>query len=167
MKAPEFLRERPKREVSTEQYPLGYAIALHLLPGAALTLFVMLSAPLVRSWGLPTIFALVLGIGLVIVPIELGYLLYRAKRTTGRWSLASVIDYREKLSLPKYAAWGWGLYAWFMAMLLASIALFDAWIAKTFFSWLPESILQFSSSVGAPERSRWRSWWCSSSSLSR
>jgi membrane protease YdiL (CAAX protease family) len=32
-------------------------------------------------------------------------------------------------------------------MLLASMALFDAWIARTFFSWLPESILQFSSSV--------------------
>jgi membrane protease YdiL (CAAX protease family) len=103
----------------------------------------------VRSWGFPTLFALVLGIGLVIVPIELGYLLYQAKRTTGTWSLASVVNYREKLSLPKYALWGFGLYAWFMVMLLVSMTLFDAWIAKTFFSWLPESILQFSSSVEA------------------
>jgi membrane protease YdiL (CAAX protease family) len=136
----ELVRKLPPQRESVEQYPLGYAIALHLLPGAALALFIVLAAPLVGA-----LFALVLGIGVVIVPIELGYLLYRAKRTTGTWSLASVVNYRERLSLPKYALWGFGLYAWFTAVLFASIAMFDAWIARTFFFWLPESILQFSS----------------------
>jgi membrane protease YdiL (CAAX protease family) len=148
MQAIDRVRKHPPREeLLGEQHSLGYSIALHLMPGAALLLFVVLAAPLVRSLGFPTLFALVLGIGLIIVPVELGYLLYRAKRTTGTWSLAGVISYRERLSLPKYALWGFALYAWFMAMLFASMALFDAWIARTFFSWLPESILQFSSSV--------------------
>ncbi len=73
MNASELVRGHPKQAVAAEQYPLGYAIALHLLPGAALALFIVLAAPLVRSFGFPTLFALVLVIGLVIVPIELGY----------------------------------------------------------------------------------------------
>jgi uncharacterized protein len=150
MRISELIRKHPPPQGgSVEQHSLGYSIALHLLPGAALLLFVVLAAPLVRSLGFPTVFALFLGIGLVIVPIELGYLLYQAKRTTGTWSLASVVNYRERLSLPKYALWGFALYAWFIGVLFASRALFDAWIARTFFSWLPESILQFSSSVEA------------------
>jgi membrane protease YdiL (CAAX protease family) len=147
LRTSELVRKQPPQRGSVEQHSLGYSIALHLLPGAALLLFVVLAAPLVRSLGFPTIFALFVGIPLVIVPIELGYLLYQAKRTTGTWSLASVVNYRERLSLPKYALWGFGLYAWFIGMVFASMALFDAWIARTFFSWLPESILQFSSSV--------------------
>jgi membrane protease YdiL (CAAX protease family) len=143
----ESIRKHPPQTGSVEQHSLGYSIALHLLPGVAMVLFVVLAAPLVSAWGFPTVFALFVGIPLVIVPIELGYLLYQARHTTGTWSLASVVNYRERLSLPKYALWGFGLYAWFMVVLLASISLFDAWIARTFFSWLPESILQFSSSI--------------------
>ena len=66
----ELARKQPPQRRSVEQYSLGYDIALHLLPGAALLLFIVLAAPLVRSWGFPTFFALILGIGVVIVPIE-------------------------------------------------------------------------------------------------
>jgi len=136
--------ECPRRAVSAKQHPLGYSIALHLLPGAALTLFIVLAAPLVRSWGFPAVFALFLGILLGIVPIELGYLFYQAKRTTGRWSLAGMVVYREKLPVRKYALWGGGLAAWWIVVLTLSIPLVDEWIARTFFWWLPQSILQFS-----------------------
>lgn len=133
-----------QQAASVNQHSPGYSIALHLLPGLAMTLFIVLVAPLVRSWGFPAIFALFLGILLVIAPIELGYLLYQAKRTTGRWSLAGVVFYRQKLPMRKYALLGGGLAAWWIVVLLAMIILLDEWIAQTFFWWVPESILQFS-----------------------
>lgn len=137
------------------QHPLSYSIALHLLPGVALTLFIVLAAPLVRSWGFPAVFALFVGIPLVIVPIELGYLLYQAKRTTGRWSLAEVVSYREKLPVRKYVLWGGGLALWWIVVLLAMTSLLDEWIARTFFWWLPEFILQFSTFEGGEPTAPW------------
>ena len=127
-----------------KQHSLGYSIALHLLPGAVMTVFIVLAAPLVRSWGFPTAFALFLAIPLVIVPLELGYLLYQAKRTTGRWSLAGAVSYRRKLPVRQYVLLGGGLAAWWIVVLIAMLSLFDTWIAQTFFWWLPDSILQFS-----------------------
>lgn len=133
--------------MSQSQYPLGVAIALHLLPGALLTVFVLVAANL----GADAIVALFVGIGLVIVPVELGYLLFRAKRTTGSWSLAGVLPYREKLSPSQYALWGAALYVWFVAFLVISMVVLDEWIADQIFSWLPNTLLQFSAPEGADD----------------
>jgi membrane protease YdiL (CAAX protease family) len=129
---------------ATPQHSLGQSVALHLLPGAAMTVFILLAAPVVRGWGFPTVFALFLGIPLVIVPLELGYLLYQAKRRTGTWSLAAVVDYREPLPVRKYALWGGGLATWWIVVLLVSVSVVDARIADGLFSWMPASILEFS-----------------------
>jgi hypothetical protein len=81
--------------------------------------------------GLEALLALLLGIGLVIVPIELGYLLIRAKLTTGTWSLAGMLPYRETLRPRQYALWGVGLAAWFIVLLAISTVFLDRWIADT------------------------------------
>jgi uncharacterized protein len=132
----------PRR--SPEQHPLWWSILLHLLPGAALTLFIVAAAPVVRSAGFPTVFALFAGIGLVIVPIELGILFAHAKRTTGRFSLRSTIAYRERLPTRRLVALTIALFAWFTAWLALATAVLDEWIAERFFAWVPDAILQFS-----------------------
>jgi uncharacterized protein len=121
------------------QYSLPVAIVLHLFPGAALTLWVLAAA----QAGMEPAIALFLGIGLVIVPLELGYLFIRARVTTGTWSLATVVHYRRRLPLRTYVLLGFALYLWFLVMLVISLVLLDEWIADTFFAWLPDSILQF------------------------
>lgn len=77
----------PQEGGSLEQHSLGYSIVLHLLPGVALMLFIVLAAPVVRGWGFPAIFALFIGIPLVIVPLELATCFTRpdAPRGGGRW----------------------------------------------------------------------------------
>lgn len=127
-----------------EQHRLWWSILLHLLPGAALTLFVVTVAPVVRSAGFPTVFALFAGIGLVIVPIELGILYAHAKRTTGTFSLASTVVYRERLPTRRLIPITIGLFAWFAAWLVLATAVLDEWIAERFFTWIPDSIRQFS-----------------------
>jgi membrane protease YdiL (CAAX protease family) len=101
------------------------------------------------SWGAEPALALFLGIGLVIAPLELGYLLLRAKAVSGSWSLSSVIAYRERPRAGQYLI-GLAAYAWFIAMLVLSLAVLDQWLADRFFAWTPESIRGFAG-LGAGE----------------
>ena len=127
-----------------EQHRLSWSILLHLLPGVVLTAFIVLAAPVVRAVGLPTVFALFIGIPLVIVPIELGILLGHAKRTTGTLSLRRTVVYRERLPVRRLVPATVGLVAWFAVWLVLATAVIDEWIAERFFTWIPDAILQFS-----------------------
>jgi uncharacterized protein len=135
-------------QVTPEQHPLGLSILLHLLPGAALTVFVVIA---ITAFGLEAMAALLLGIPLVIVPIELGYLAVQARRTTGSWSPWRVVSYRMKLPGRKLALYAGGLFAWFMLIFVVSTMFLDDWIAANLLGWLPDAILQFSQLEGAGE----------------
>lgn len=134
----------PGEEAAPAQHPLALSILLHLLPGAVLTLFIVLAAPVVRGWGFPSVFALFIGIPLVIVPIELGILLGHAKRTTGTFSLRATVVYRRRLPVRRLVPITLGLFVWFAAFLVLATAVLDEWIAERFFTWVPDAILQFS-----------------------
>jgi hypothetical protein len=77
---------QPPPLITAEQHTLLRSTVLHLFPGLALATFVVLTASTFESWGLPALFALVIGIGVVIAPLELGYLVVHARRRTGSWS---------------------------------------------------------------------------------
>jgi CAAX protease family protein len=139
------------RQVSPEQHSLPRSIVLHLLPGAALFAFVLVAAAL----GLPAILALLVGIALVVVPIELGYLVYQGRRETGRWSVWEVVDYREPLPARRIALWAVPLVAWFIVMLFLSVAVLDGRIADGLFSWYPESVREFASFEGDGTYATW------------
>ncbi len=112
-------------------------LTLHLLPGALITAFYFLAGPLVMRAGYPSILALLLAIIVILIPFELGYLLYEGKRTSGRFSLHSVVLYRDPLPVWNYLLFVPVLLAWMLAV-FALLAPFDSYLAKTFFSWLPD-----------------------------
>jgi uncharacterized protein len=91
----------------------------------------------------PAVFVLFVGIPVVLVPLELGYLVLFARRATGSWSPFAAVDYRQNLPSRKYLLWPPALAAWFLLCCLASAALIDRWLATTVFAWMPESLLQF------------------------
>lgn len=130
--------------MSREQHSLPRSIVLHLLPGAVLFGFVLVAAAL----GTPAIVALLVGIALVVVPIELGYLLYQGRRESGRWSVWDVVDYREPMPARQIAGWAIPLVGWFILMLFLSVAVLDQRVADGLFSWYPESIREFASLEG-------------------
>jgi membrane protease YdiL (CAAX protease family) len=142
---------RPARHLSPEQHSLPRSIALHLLPGTALFGFVLVAAAV----GMPAILALLVGIALVIVPIELGYLLYQGRHETGRWSVWGVVDYREPMPARRIALWAIPLVAWFILMLFLSVAVLDARIADGLFSWYPEPVREFASFEGDSTYATW------------
>jgi hypothetical protein len=53
---------------------------LHLLPGALIVVFYVIAAPVVKSLGFPALMAIYLAIVFVLIPFELGYLFYQARR---------------------------------------------------------------------------------------
>ncbi len=136
--------------VSPDQHSLARSIALHLLPGVALGVFVLVAA----QW-LPAVVALLVGIGLVIVPLELGYLLYQARRRNGSWSMEGVILYRERHPARTVALWAVPLVLWASVIFVVSIAVLDDWIVDTLFSWYPESIRELASFEDDDDPATW------------
>ena len=123
----------PHRANLVEQLSARTLIALHLIPGALVTVAFVLFAPLVKAAGFPPIAALLAAILLVLVPVELGIVL-RAVRRDGA---AAALPYRQRLGLRKWF--------WLMPLLIAVAfvgfgvhRLVEPWLIAHLFGWLPE-----------------------------
>src|SRR5512138_3624780 len=127
----------------TPQHPLWLSVVLSLFPGVVLGAFIVGTAPLLKGWGLDPIFALFGGIGLVIVPLELGCLAIVTPRTTGSWSPFALTDYKSKLPPKRLLPIAIGLVVWFILTLIAWTSLLEGWVIDRLPSWVPDSIRQF------------------------
>lgn len=124
------------------EYPLWQAVLLHLFPGAIFTIIVAVVASLVEP-SIDGVFVLFGAIGLILVPIELGYLALYARRNAGTWSPMAAVIFRQRLPARRLVMMTAGLVAWFLAVLVISIALLDRWLADNVFGWMPETLRQF------------------------
>jgi len=126
--------QHPSHSLSV--HTLLQSIGLHLLPGLLGGAAYYALAPLVRSWGFPTLLALVLAGIFVLVPVELG-LLYAGSRREGTDSPLGAVRYRQPLPLPQHLLW-------VPVIFLASAALMTLltptadWL-QPLFPWIPES----------------------------
>ncbi len=121
----------------SDQHPLDRSVLLHLLPGALITLFFALVAPVARSFGLPSLFAIFLAIMFVLIPFELGYLLWQGKKRNGRLSLEGVIVYREPTPAWQFLLLVLGLFAW-SGVVFALYEATDRVLIDALFQWLPD-----------------------------
>ena len=118
-----------------EQHSVARTVVLHLLPGALITAFYVGAAPVVRSLGFPSLMAIFLAIGFVLIPFELGYLIYQARKNAS--TLGSVVLYRQPVPRGQFVALVLGLLAWWG---ICSVLLFpplDEFFRENVFSWLP------------------------------
>jgi uncharacterized protein len=76
-----------------EQHSVARTLVLHLLPGVLVLVFFVAVAPLVRGIGFPPAMAVYLASVFVIVPFELGYLIYQARKNGT--SLGNIVLYRQ------------------------------------------------------------------------
>jgi membrane protease YdiL (CAAX protease family) len=120
-----------------EQHSVVRTVVLHLLPGVLATLFYLAAAPLVRSLGFPSMMAFFVAILLVIIPFELGYPLYWARKNGS--SLESVILYREPVSRLQFVALVLSLLAWSGIFYVLIYPPLDTFFIDNVFWWLPES----------------------------
>ena len=121
--------------MGNDQHPIGKSVLLHLLPGVAILVFVVLAVPLVERLGFPSVVAGSLSILFVLAPLEIGYLLHQGRRRNGRLSVVGVVRYREPMPLWQYAIFAPVLVLWFF---VASSwwRPVESYLAG-FFPWLP------------------------------
>lgn len=70
-----------------EQHGLKWSAFLHLFPGILITFVFVLVAPLLRDAGLPVVTGILLAIAIVLVPFQLGMILFDSKKEYGHYSL--------------------------------------------------------------------------------
>lgn len=118
------------------QHSLFKSIILHLIPGLVGTIAYILITPFLMESGYPAILGILISAAVIILPIELGYLLYLARKINGSFSLKGIVLNREVLPKWQYVVIPLGLVVWgFLATWLTP--LLDNIIANSWFSWLP------------------------------
>jgi len=123
--------------MDAKQHSALQSIILHLLPGVIGTLVYVIITPFLMKNGYPSILGILMAAAIVILPIEMGYLLYQSRKINGNLSLKSIVLYRETLPKWQYVVIPLGLIVW--GFLVTGISpLLDNVIAENWFSWLPE-----------------------------
>jgi hypothetical protein len=124
-----------------DQHSLPKSLALHLVPGILYGLFYyLLALPLAARAGFGNMWALNLGVLFVVLPVQMGYLLYQGKLRNGSFSLNGIVLFREKTPVTRLAPIVGGLMLWGAVMVVALGGLND-WVLHHFFTWLPRAYL--------------------------
>lgn len=119
--------------VRTDQLSAPKLIALHLVPGALVTVAFVLLAPLVKVAGFPPIAALLAAILVVLVPVELAIVLWAVRRYGG----TAAVPYRQRIKLRE---WFWLIPVLIVAAFVGFGVgrLVEPWLITHLFGWLPE-----------------------------
>lgn len=117
-----------------DKHSWNKSIVLHLLPGLLVGLCYFLLAPIVKQYGYPTVMALVLSGFLVLIPFELGFLLYQSKKT-GKKLIGEVVLYQKRLKTWQYIVWVAVIFV--LTGLLFKAFEFSSGYLMKLFSWIP------------------------------
>lgn len=120
------------------QHSILQAVILHLLPGVLVLLFYIIVAPKIIRLGFPSLFASILSFVFVLIPFELGYLLYQGKKITGKLSLKGVVHYNAKTPIWQYFILVPVLILWSAIIYSLSSELIGDFLADNIFYWLPD-----------------------------
>lgn len=122
--------------IGNDQHNPGKSIFLHLLPGILIGGCYFAVRPILSRLGYPSILALMGAIILVLLPVELGWLLYEAKKKNNRLSLQGIVLYRNPIPI-------WQYFLWIPVLFIALGLIFtlmkpvDGYLREHIFSWLP------------------------------
>jgi membrane protease YdiL (CAAX protease family) len=120
-----------------ERHTLLKSIILHLLPGLLTGSFYFAIVPFVIRQGFPSVMALTLAGIFVLIPFELGFLLYQ-KRLKNEKLFNGVIKYCKHIPV-------WQYFVWVPVILILSGLVFTAFNFTTdffisFFNWIPSDM---------------------------
>lgn len=112
------------------------SVALHLAPGILATAGYLILAPALMPRGIPALMSLLLATLLVLLPIELGLLLFEGHRRSGALSLKGIVVNREPIRPAAWFGWFFGLVVWGLVSSMLASPL-DAALKDHAFGWLP------------------------------
>lgn len=119
-----------------ESHSISQSITLHLLPGILSgAVYFVLRAPL-QAAGYPSLMALLAAILIVLIPFELGVLLFLGNKRNRRPSLDGIVLYRNPIPSRQYFVFP-PVVAIIGLTVLVLFQRFDASLYDRFFAWLP------------------------------
>ncbi len=124
------------QQQENETHSATKSIILHLVPGILTGAFYFLVREPLHTAGYPSLMALICAIIVVLIPVELGYLLYEGKKKNGRFSLQGVVLYRTSIPIWQYFLWGLVLVA-AMGLIFTLMKPVDAFLQQNIYSWVP------------------------------
>jgi hypothetical protein len=120
-----------------KQHSLLQSIIYHLLPGILIGVFYFLVRQPIENLGYPSVMGLIMAIIFILIPFELGFLLYQAKKTNGTYSLKGIISYTNPIP------W-WQLIFWVVLVFLLTGVIFtflkplESFFQSKLFFWIPQ-----------------------------
>ncbi len=121
-----------------ERHSIGQSIGLHLLPGMLVGTFYFAIAQPIRNLGYPSLAALMIALIVILIPFELGFLLYQAKKKNGSLSLDGIVLYRQKIPIWQYLVWVPIIFV-LMGLVFTGFTPVSNYF-ESLFSWLPEAL---------------------------
>jgi membrane protease YdiL (CAAX protease family) len=115
---------------------LWQSIALHLVPGVGITVVYFAVAPAVTAAGFPPLFALLLSILVVLLPVELAILYFEGHRLNGRLSLQGIVLNRQPIPWWQYFVIVPMLFVW-LGLAFTQLGGIDSVLARQVFPWVP------------------------------
>ena len=120
-----------------EKHSTSQSIILHLLPGILVGCFYFLALKPVAKMGYPSFFAQFLAFAFILVPLELGFLLYQGKKKTGRFTLRGIISYQKSIPWWQYFVWVSIIFV-IVGTLMTLFKPVDSFLQKNLFFWMPD-----------------------------
>ena len=124
-------------DAAPPQHALLRSTWLHLFPSMLILLFALVVGPPVIRAGFPPLLVPSLWALCVLIPVELGYLLYQAKRNNDGFSLRRIVRYREPMPVRAYLLLVPALLAWGVLAFVLISPRIEPYLVKTFFFWMP------------------------------
>lgn len=126
----------PSAVPAVERHSIGKSVLLHLLPGLlALAVFSLLARP-VEGLGFPSAMPWLITVLGILLPFELGYMLYQGRKGNGKFSLNAVIAYRRPLRAPQVILWAAVTFAAVLVLFVLSGPV-TAYLQTQVFTWVP------------------------------
>ncbi len=127
--------------IAVEQHSPAKSTLLHLVPGAVvLVTYLSIFAPLSVLLALPRQLGYALNVLLVLVPIQLGCLLYFGYRKNRQASLDGIVLYRRSLPRRELIPLVLALFSW-AVIVITLLGRIDYLLLDRIFYWLPASLL--------------------------
>ncbi|MTI71364.1 MAG: CPBP family intramembrane metalloprotease [Firmicutes bacterium] len=112
-------------------------IALFLVPGVLVAIaYAFLASPILKI-EFPSIVILGLAALTVLVPVEMGIILFQSKRELGVFSIKKMITYQNSLPIKKYLLIVPIILFWSIIVMVLGKGV-NEFIKDSFFSWLPD-----------------------------
>ena len=118
------------------QHTPGVSLGLHLFPGVLIGIFYFTCHGFITARGFPSIMVLMLSVVVVLIPVELGILLYQARKKSGTFSLTGIVAYLQPIRKRWYLVLVPGLFI-IIGLVFTMMRPVDEFLQRELFSWMP------------------------------